>query len=157
MHTTAHWKQFPLGPSYDKALALLQSVLGKGVAPALADIPNVVAGGYFDGGVQVGSELSERLLMELGGNMEVGWGKVTNYQQVYEMLTVHATVTHISNVVPALQKQYGASITQYVLNALDGKPGSQVRSWRRELCVLWGGRQCPLTRCVVGVAVLRGT
>ena len=91
----------------------------------------MVAGGYFDGGVQVGSELSERLLMELGGNMEVGWGKVTNYQQVYEMLTVHATVTHISNVVPALQKQYGASITQYVLNALDGKPGSQVRSWHR--------------------------
>ena len=43
----ANLRRNPLTERYYTALAALQQVTGKGAAPLLRDIPNVVAGGFL--------------------------------------------------------------------------------------------------------------
>ena len=126
----ANLRRNPLTERYYTALAALQQVTGKGAAPLLRDIPNVVAGGFLDGGIEAGGSLAERLLMELGGDMTVGWGRVADPMVVYNIVNVHSIDRYVGVVVPEIQSQEGASITEHVVNALaDGQPGTQVGAW----------------------------
>jgi len=59
-------------------LAALQELLGRGVAPPLQEIPDVVSGGYFVGGLRVASEvITETFLLEEASSMPVAWGNLT--------------------------------------------------------------------------------
>lgn len=119
----ANLKAHPKPADYDAKLALLQGITGQGAAPPLADIAEDIEGGDFNGGPQVAQYLTERLLMELGGNMSVGWGTKVN---IYDILELHSWQRHVERVVPKTQANYGASITWNVLNSLsDGTPGTQ--------------------------------
>lgn len=122
----AHLAAHPLTQQYTDALNMLQQVTGKGVAPLPSDIPNHVHHGYLEGGIEVGQGEAERLLMELGGNMTVGWGNVKSPIDVYTMLNVHSYARFLQDVIPAIQRNEGASITAAVLSSLSSsQPGTQ--------------------------------
>jgi len=70
------------------------------------------------GGCNVAGEFSERFLMEWGGGMTPGWGKL-NVTDIPKLLAVHTWYLKTSLFIPSVQKSEAASIAGAILETLE--------------------------------------
>lgn len=88
----------------------LQALLGKGTAPALADIPDNITGGYLVGGLRSASELLvETLLLEKASGLPVAWGLLAD-KDLYELEKVHNTYFQAMYGEPEIAQRFSSGI-----------------------------------------------
>jgi hypothetical protein len=105
--------------NYGDALQKLSQVVGQGKAGNWTNL-GCAAGkspwGDMDmpsGTCQAASEFMERLLMELGGGLELGWGRLKP-ADLPSMMGLHAYQFYLWSAGPSVYKYYGASIVRHL-------------------------------------------
>jgi hypothetical protein len=123
------FETFPLPDKHEERLRRMQSVLGKGVAPPLDEIPDKVAtGAYLNGGSSVTSSFAEAFLMQLGNSMEVAWGEITR-DDVYDFLTTHIYARGVADrVFPLISHSHTMMSNRIVQFLEDDSLGSEERA-----------------------------
>ena len=113
----------PPPATHTKRLAQLQAILGKGVAPALSDIPDAVhRNGYFTGGGSAASEIAEVFLMQQGSGMEFGWGLLSE-ADVDNFLEAHIWYRAVNDRVLPLVARKSSNMAAKVLSFLQRGQG----------------------------------
>jgi len=122
-----HLRENPPPPGYAAKLQALFAALGTGVVgdwTGLACNLTLLRDGLPmpSGACQAASEFVERLLMEVGGGMEVGWGRMRP-DQVTQLLGLHSW--HFFNwfAPPETHRYFGASMARTVLRHLEAAEG----------------------------------
>uniref|UniRef100_A0A7S4QCT4 Uncharacterized protein n=1 Tax=Alexandrium monilatum TaxID=311494 RepID=A0A7S4QCT4_9DINO len=96
-------------------LPRLQEILGKGVAPPLSDIPDVVADGYFVGGLRAASEsVIETFELEKTSSMPMAWGKLSD-AEFRKLYTVRRTYFEVMYGGRDIAQRYASGILAKLL------------------------------------------
>lgn len=122
---SAQRKMTPPPSNYAALVDQIYKVAGKGAAGdwtntscTLEADPTVHWWAPFIGGCNVANEFAERFLMEWGGGMAPGWGKL-NTTDIPKLLAVHAWYLRTSLFIPSVQKSEAASIAWAILETLE--------------------------------------
>jgi len=113
---------FPMPKNFVDLHTALFSTMGQGAAGDWTGVPCHASNhsGYLIGGCAAASEFAERLLMESGGAMRVGWGKLSE-EDVQELLQLHAWFRQVDEGTPELIFRSQAGISRAVLAVLDAE------------------------------------
>ena len=119
-----HFKEVPIPVNHTARLKKMQKILGKGVAPALDEIPDYVekTTGYFDGGSGVASAFAEAFLMQAAGGMEVAWGQLSD-SELMDMLRLHIYYRDVNVRSRAQSRASHSNMLDRILKDLDSKKG----------------------------------
>ena len=79
---------------HKERLARLQSILGTGSAPPVEDIDDFftsgIWGGTLSGGIAIGSSIIEAFIMQVGGGLDLAWGRLGDIDHLYsDLLEAH--------------------------------------------------------------------
>ena len=102
---------------WEELFNLLQNITGRGSAPPLSLIDDVINGGYLNGRSCYAADFAENFLLQFGGGMKLGWGKLSPFD-LYRILSLRSYDRLCSKVVPGIQAYRGASIAAAVLRSL---------------------------------------
>jgi len=88
----------PKPANYEARIAALQATLGKGVAPPMQDIPDVVSSGAVGwlGGSFVASSWIEAMFLQLGAGLPMAYGRVNASTLYNELLELHVYYRAVS-------------------------------------------------------------
>lgn len=105
-------------------MARLQNILGAGVAPPIQGIADFfssgVWGGTLSGGTAVGSAIIEAFIMQVGGGLDVAWGRLDNVAELYsDLLEAHITYRHVMARTPVIAKYRHSNLLHHIILALD--------------------------------------
>ena len=98
----------------------IQGVLGRGVAPPLADLPDKVSdSGWLNGASSVGALIVEQFLMQLGdgGSPAVAWGELTP-AEVYDAIRLRIFQRSIGDRVPSKARRAQSNLLWAALQKL---------------------------------------
>lgn len=120
----ARLKAVPRPARYEGRLAALQALLGRGVAPPLQSIPDVVAGGAVGwlGGSFVASSWVEAMLLQFGAGLPMAYGRVAP-PQLYEMLELHVYYRAIADRGLSIERRGESNLLAHVLRDLASGAG----------------------------------
>ena len=99
----------------------LQGVLGRGAAPALADLPDAIGPtGWLNGASSVGGMIVEQFLMQLGdgGGVPVAWGEL-DAAGVYDAVRLRVFQRAASARVPQVAARAQSNLLYATLNKLN--------------------------------------
>lgn len=123
--------------SYARARATLQTILTPGAKGPCADDKEKIcriAGGdnrvsasktdvKLEGPLNLGSTLSEVLLLQYGQGMTPGWGRADK-AKIATALDLHNLYSDVMRRNPVLASRRGSHLVRAILNTLEGKPDS---------------------------------
>ena len=107
-------------PPSDLAQLLLelQTVLGRGTAPPIPDIEDIVsADGFWLGGIYVASAWAEVMLLQQGAGLPVGYGRVPR-KKLYRLLKLHTYYRQIDDWNFVLAQRGQSNILAHMLDDL---------------------------------------
>eukprot|EP00656_Telonema_subtile_P007903 TRINITY_DN13709_c0_g1_i2.p1 TRINITY_DN13709_c0_g1~~TRINITY_DN13709_c0_g1_i2.p1 ORF type:complete len:218 (-),score=31.44 TRINITY_DN13709_c0_g1_i2:245-898(-) len=108
---------FPPPDGHFARVQAVQAVLGAGIAPALETIADSLSDGYLIGGSNVAAGFAEAFLMQLGGKLPVGWGRL-DPGAVYELLKTHIYIRGVQDRALPLAAHSHSYMAQVVLEHL---------------------------------------
>ena len=104
---------------YVERVAELQRVLGRGVAPPMTAIPDVISdAGYWLGGSFVASSWIEAMLLQYGAGIPVGYGRV-NASYLYSLLELHVYYRAVADRGFAIEQRGESNLAAHMLRDLD--------------------------------------
>jgi len=117
--TMEHWRAFATPPSHTNKMATLYARLGVGNAGNWTNTPCEMnmARAIIEGNCAVASDITERLLMDLGGGMKLAWGRIEAHA-VPDFLTLHSWYRTVAYAVPAISANESASIVKALVDIL---------------------------------------
>lgn len=106
----------------DTLMTTMLDAAGIGAAGDWTKIPCTLNGTRLVGNCNVAHRFATRFLMELGGNLVVGWGKITP-KEMQKVLQSHSWYRQVVNANPKIAAREQASIAQNVLSILEAGQG----------------------------------
>jgi len=121
-------EEFPMTDEVASLIDEFQERLGLGPAPAFGDIDNYVdsESGYYSGGASIASQISEYILMQMGGNLTFGWGELTR-EDVYRYLETHIFYRGVQDRSLTLALRDHSYMSREILDTLKaGEGGTRI-------------------------------
>jgi len=117
---------WPVSSDLLQLQAKLFSALGTGVAGDWTAVPcHVSDTGQIVGSCQAAFEFTERLLMQAGGGLTMGWGNLS-FEDVQALLPLSTYYLRVSLAAPKLLKRKQPAIMRSVLSALEADDGTEI-------------------------------
>ena len=115
----AQLKAVPKPSNYDANIDALQKILGRGVAPPMQIIPDVVSGGPVGwlGGSFVSSSWIEAMLLQFGAGLPMAYGRVKP-SQLYSFLSNHVFYRAVSDKGFAIEQRGESNLLAHMMNDL---------------------------------------
>ena len=109
----------PKPSNYDANIDALQKILGRGVAPPMQIIPDVVSGGPVGwlGGSFVSSSWIEAMLLQFGAGLPMAYGRVKP-SQLYSFLSNHVYYRAVSDKGFAIEQRGESNLLAHMMNDL---------------------------------------
>lgn len=107
---------------YAELMQQVYNITGNGAAGNWTNISCAVDNttGFQEGNCMLASEFTERLLMEWGGDMSIGWGhSLASPENIPRLLQLHAWYREVNDAVLVIDRTHSASIARAVLESLD--------------------------------------
>jgi hypothetical protein len=122
----SHLEANPPPKEYPQYLQTLFRIMGEGVAGNWTIIPCSIGWLYNlpgpVGACQAAAEFTERLLMEWGGNMTVGWSSLSA-EQIPQIMLLHAWHFYNWFAPPEVYRYLGASLARAILRDVSAAEG----------------------------------
>ena len=108
---------------HKERLTRLQNILGTGAAPPVQNIADFFSsgiwGGTLSGGTAVGSAIIEAFIMQVGGGLDVAWGRL-NLDELYsDLLEAHIVYRHVMARTPVIAKYRHSNLLHHIISELD--------------------------------------
>ena len=109
----------PRPKGYTDRIAALQKILGRGVAPPMQSMPDVVSGGDVGwiGGSNAASSWIEAMLLQLGAGLPMAYGRVTP-AQLYDLLELHVYYRAVAVRGLAIERRGESNLLAHMMRDL---------------------------------------
>eukprot|EP00448_Togula_jolla_P015449 CAMPEP_0170579544 /NCGR_PEP_ID=MMETSP0224-20130122/6039_1 /TAXON_ID=285029 /ORGANISM="Togula jolla, Strain CCCM 725" /LENGTH=304 /DNA_ID=CAMNT_0010902573 /DNA_START=175 /DNA_END=1087 /DNA_ORIENTATION=+ len=114
---------FPYSEKLKLLQAKLAAAMGPGVAGDWAAVDCQVSDqtGHVSGSCAAASEFAERLLMEAGGGLPIGWGNLSYEEVVSELLELNIWYMRVEEGPPKILRKAQATMIRSVLAVLEAE------------------------------------